>query len=419
MLHSTLSPGNMKATWNVLLLLTIAFVERTTIAAADSTPQEPIDLQQIPLIDLGPWFTEIPIQLQTNSNIQQERSFLALNKAQLEVVEKVYQACRQVGFFLIQNHGFDQSVLNDTWKASQEFFAMSTEEKILHKTNNEVEYPYGYEQSESLAKGKQLDRASDQRILLDDAVSSDSDNNNNHTDALLMMGKDLKETFSIGPNNPRSGMPPRRWVQSPNLPPTFPSAVGTYYRHMERLSLVLLEIFALALNQDRSYFEDKMDHHQSALRLAHYFPLQEPNGNWHVVRAGAHTDYGALTILAAQDHGLEVMLHDEWIPVSLLKDTFIINLGDLMQRWTNDKWISTMHRVAMPSTEAMEQRYSLAFFVNINGDAVIEPLSSCIDSTEDITTRHKYPPITAGEHLMAKHLASMGEAENSLVGDEL
>ncbi|KAG7350387.1 2OG-Fe(II) oxygenase superfamily protein [Nitzschia inconspicua] len=179
------------------------------IAAADSTPQqEPIDQQQIPLIDLGPWFTEKPIQSQTNSNIQQERSSLELNKEQLEVVEKVHQACRQVGFFLIQNHGFDQSVLNDTWKASQEFFAMSTEEKMLHKTNNEVEYPYGYEQSESLAKGKQLDRASDQRILLDDAVTSDSDNNN-HTDALLMMGKDLKETFSIGPNNPRSGMPPR------------------------------------------------------------------------------------------------------------------------------------------------------------------------------------------------------------------
>jgi isopenicillin N synthase-like dioxygenase len=113
---------------------------------------------------------------------------------------------------------------------------------------------------------------------------------------------------------------------------------------MEGLALRLLELLALALGQPVGFFEDKMDHHMSALRLIHYYPLgdaasEEPK---RVIRAGAHTDYGALTILNAGQPGLQVLRHDtenrsrtEWYSVPLVPGAFVINLGDLMQRWTN------------------------------------------------------------------------------------
>lgn len=362
----------------------------------------------VPLIDLKPW-----LMLSAKSNDEPTQDRLMMTPEQQDVVDQIHQACRTVGFFLIQNHGFDQSVMENAWKASRDFFSVSTEEKMMHKTTNEAEYPYGYEQSETLARGKQLDTGSDERI------PQEGEYYNGNSNSTVLLVQDLKETFAVGPDNPDSGMPPRRWIQSPNVSPKFPDALQSYYQHMERLSLFLLEIFALALDEDASYFKAKMDHHLSALRLAHYFPLETPKDDLHVVRAGAHTDYGALTILAAQDKGLEVLLEGKWVPVPLVKDAFIINLGDLMQRWTNDQWVSTMHRVAMPSTDALEQRYSMAYFVNVNGDAVIEPLPSCVTGDSQ-RTAIKYPPITAGDHLMAKHLASMGESHgNSLVHDEL
>jgi isopenicillin N synthase-like dioxygenase len=353
----------------------------------------------VPLIDLGPW-------LSSRSSSASKNEYLPT--VQQAVVDAIRDACQNVGFFMIKNHGFDKEVMENAWNASQEFFSLSTEEKLLHKTIHEAEYPYGYEQSETLAKGKQIDSERDDRI-----------NKNSEKDDILL--KDLKETFAIGPNKTESGMPPRRWIQTPNVPEHFQSSIEAYYHHMEQLSLILLEIFALALGEEASFFALKMGHHMSALRLAHYYPLTEPKNQVHVVRAGAHTDYGALTILAAKDRGLEVFLNNEWVPVPLISNAFIVNLGDLMQRWTNDKWISTLHRVAMPSSDALEQRYSMAFFVNVNGDTVVEPLQSCRDDNANSATN--YPPVTAGEHLMAKHLASMGNllknAGSSGASDEL
>jgi isopenicillin N synthase-like dioxygenase len=353
----------------------------------------------VPVIDLDPWVSTIG----TNGNTA------GLTKQQQQVVHDIHRACREVGFFMIRNHQFNTTVMENAWTASREFFEMDSKEKLLHKTNNESEYPYGYEQTETLVKGKLLD---------DEQVDSDDD---------FALVSDLKETFSIGPSNINSGMPPRRWIKTPNLPNTFQRALEEYYRHMERLAMTLLEIFALALDEQPNFFENKMDHHMSALRLVHYYPLQQPKFETHVVRAGAHTDYGALTILAAQNKGLEVLLRyqdhrEKWIPVPLVPGTFIINLGDLMQRWTNDRWISTHHRVAMPSTDANERRYSMAFFVNINGDTLIEPLKSCTDDEGDAAST-KYPVISAGDHLMAKHLASMGETRETVntktISDEL
>jgi isopenicillin N synthase-like dioxygenase len=264
------------------------------------------NLPVVPMIDLAPWTT-----LKNSTN-----------DSKMEVVRQIHEACQSVGFFLVTNHGLDSQFLQGGWKATQEFFELPGKEKLKHKTTNEAEYPYGFEQSEKLVKGKQLD--GDNKNLGEDYEAA----------------ADLKETFALGPENEESGMPPRRWV--PTSVSTFQQALEDYYAQMEELALNLLRIMALALEQPETFFDDKMDHHLSALRLVNYYSIDPPLNQEQVVRAGAHTDYGALTILNAQDAGLQVFLYNDddkttglWYPVPIVPGALIINLGDLMQRWTN------------------------------------------------------------------------------------
>mmetsp|Transcript_473 Transcript_473/g.1223 ORF Transcript_473/g.1223 Transcript_473/m.1223 type:complete len:135 (-) Transcript_473:507-911(-) len=124
-----------------------------------------------------------------------------------------------------------------------------------------------------------------------------------------------------------------------------------------------------------------------------------------------HTDYGSLTILRLggdSPEGLQVMgTNGEWIDVNVgEEDAFVINLGDLMARWTNDRWLSTPHRVINPPQEQAGRvaRRSIAYFCNINPDAVVDCIPTCRDQA---TGKAKYESCTAGEHLMAKHTATI------------
>lgn len=270
------------------------------------------DFPAVPIIDVGVWMSG------EASN--------QTSPSQQKVVDEILEACRTVGFFTITNHGVDQTIIQDAWSASADFFNLSEEEKLRHKASNDAEYPYGYEQKEQLSKGKALDGVAS---IADDGTPIE----------------ESKETFAIGPDSIASGMPLRRWMDTPTVP-RFQSALETYYENMEALSLRLLELFALALGQPVYYFRDKMDRHMSALRLIHYYPSEHAEQSSWVIRAGAHTDYGALTILNAGQPGLQVLRYDaqnrsrtEWYPVPTVPGALIINLGDLMQRWTNGKWI--------------------------------------------------------------------------------
>ena len=378
----------------VVLTLTRHTSSATAIERSSST---------VPIIDLSSWTTKG----KDGGTVVSISSSSQLSKDQARIVDQVRFACENIGFFMISGHGVDDTVIDEAYDGAELFFNLPTGQKLRHKTHNETEYPYGYEQSETLVKGRRID---------------DDDDGD---DDLVADMKDLKETYSIGPNNPLSGMPPRRFIDADNSTTiqTFSESIETYYQHMEELAMKLLQIFGIALDFD---FLSNMDRHMSALRVLNYYPLETPRNKQHIVRAGAHTDYGALTILSARDPGLEVFLRSndvdsstdtssgnknhtekpkrQWFPVHVVPNTLVINLGDLMQRWTNDKWVSTLHRVAMPSTNAFEQRKSIAFFCNVNGDTVIEPLQSC--RTDDDVDK-QYPPVTARQHLMAKHLASM------------
>lgn len=220
----------------------------------------------------------------------------------------------------------------------------------------------------------------------------------------------MKEMMQMGPKDEWSGMPPRRM---PSKPDGFTEAFEAYYEHANDLAQKLLRAFALALGLEEDWFDAKMDRHISALRANNY-PNQKgievPVGS---IRCSAHTDYGTVTILKSGGPGLQVSkdkANPVWHDVPFVEDSFVINLGDLMRRWTNDRWSSTLHRVVNPPADKVQiwgRRMALAFFHNLNRDAVVETIPSCVRSGETSL----YDPIIAGRFLLLKHLASNGKAD--------
>jgi isopenicillin N synthase-like dioxygenase len=228
--------------------------------------------------------------------------------------------------------------------------------------------------------------------------------------------KDLRESLFLGPLDDHSAdyahIPAARTAYAPNLIPTEPpgidAALTAMYRAFERLAADLLRIFAVALEMPEGHFAPLIDTHFSILSLHHYPALTEPPLPGQL-RTGEHTDYGALTILATTEArgGLEARRADgAWLPVQPGPGELVVNLGDMMQRWTNDRWVSTMHRVAVPDdlNDAMSRRMSIGYFMHPNFDAEIACIPTCLGEGE----APKYAPITAGGHIRAKIEASHG-----------
>jgi len=297
---------------------------------------------------------------------------------------QIDEACREVGFFAITGHGVPQGVIDAAWSVSTRFFDRPLQEKL--SVRGRVDYPYGYTQmsSESLAASGGEEAATD-----------------------------LNESFSLSP-------PPRPEVADlggfvldhrvwPNRPEEFEEAWTEYYHHMERLAARLMRLCAAALGISESFFDDKIDRHLSALRALNY-PAQATPPPPGQIRAGAHTDYGTITILlpGQATGGLQVLANDgSWLAVPHIPDGFIINLGDLMAMWTNDRWRSTLHRVVNPDTNVAgsERRQSMAFFHQPNWDAEIACLPNC--ASEDNPPR--YLATRSGPWLRAKVEASRHE----------
>jgi len=394
------------------------------ICAASAASSEPSNVATaIPVIDIGPLLSPPRSSASSHDDDDDEDSS---RKGRDDVVRRMGEACRDVGFFAVTNHGISTVAVDAAWDAAGRFFDSPPESKEA-VTDSGDDYPYGYERSERLEAGKRTGGEVPEEAAECEAPLPPPP------------PVDLKETFSLGPpDGSGSGMPSRRFPPDPaDLGP----ALIKYYEAMEALAAVLLRAFASALNLDEGWFEPLTDRHASALRCVNYPALPpdegDPDGDGDGdggqergaqrvrVRAGAHTDYGALTILRSGGPGLQVARdravapidetrddndddddEPQWVDAPDLPDAFIVNIGDLMQRWTNDEWRSTLHRVVAPggAGRTAERRRSMAFFVNVNNDAVVEPLGTCVG--EDRPAR--YPPVRAGEYLMRKHLASMG-----------
>ncbi len=217
---------------------------------------------------------------------------------------------------------------------------------------------------------------------------------------------DLFEAFNLGPDDvdPASAHASTPFFAA-NIWPTEPAslrpALVSYFSEIRALAHRLTDLFAQALSLPVGFFEPFTDHSTDTLRVNHYERLQtenEPRPDQ--LGMGAHTDYGIVTVLFAdQVPGLQLLSAlGSWQDVQPEPGCFLINLGDLTAQWTNDRWRSTLHRVLPPPVGST--RRSVAFFHDGNYDAMIECLPTCTSSERPA----KYAPIRAGEHLMAKLL---------------
>ena len=169
-----------------------------------------------------------------------------------------------------------------------------------------------------------------------------------------------------------------------------------YFDAVWMLGRRLHSAFATDIGIAKDFFEDKLDRPLATLRLLHY-PARPAEPDAGQLGAGEHTDYGCVTLLATDEvGGLEVCTRaGEWVAAPYVPNTFICNIGDCLMRWTNDTYVSTPHRVVSP---AGRERYSIAFFLDPNPDAVIECLPGC--DTADNPSR--YDAIRGDDYLASR-----------------
>jgi isopenicillin N synthase-like dioxygenase len=316
--------------------------------------------QVIPVIDIAPWFSG-------------DRS------ARASLASAVDAACKEWGFLIVSGHGIDRELLAQTAAAARSFFARPLSEKLACEATTGRR---GYHRFASGANARTIGQ---------------------------QLPSDLRESFRMGPEPENAA-----YFQSPGAARFFASNVWPdepanmralwerYYAELDGLSRQLMSIFAHALGLPDAYFDDKIDHAVNQLVAQHYPALDEvplPGQ----LRNGEHTDFGSITLLLTEDRpgGLQILgTDDRWYDVKPVPGTFIVNLGDMLSNWTNDRRRSTMHRVANPPHDAGDtsDRLSLVFFHQPNYEAVIE----CIPSCKDDAIPAKYEPITAGDYFAMK-----------------
>jgi isopenicillin N synthase-like dioxygenase len=289
------------------------------------------------------------------------------------IASQIGRACRDVGFFYVRNHGVPDALLSGIFSSAQAFFAASPAAKdelaIVRSPHNR-----GYV---GLA-----------------------------TESLNLAQADLKEAFNVGLDLSASDPDvvagkPFRGVNLWPATPGFRDTVLAYYDAMWRLGVELHLAIAADLGLQPGYFADKFDRPMATLRLLHYPPRLARTGE--LAGAGEHTDYGSLTILLNDTAGgLEVRRRDgAWVEAPPIPGAFICNIGDCLMRWSNDTYVSTPHRVTSPPGR---ERYSVAFFLDPNPDALIECLPGCSTPGQP----PKYPPILAADYLRQRLVATYG-----------
>ena len=297
------------------------------------------------------------------------------------VADRVAAACRDIGFLVISGHGIARATLEDTFARSFAFFDQPAEEKARWRPTGPAKQR-GYH---GIATRSLAATLGQQTPL------------------------DLRESVFLGPVDDHSAhyarLPAAATAYAPNILPDRPAGTAEaftgIYRAYERLSLDLLRVFAVALDLPEEHFTPLMGRHFSILGVHHYPALATPPEPGQL-RAGAHTDFGAMTILAMTEGrgGLEAQTPDgRWLPLLPKPGELVVNLGDMMQRWTNDRWVSTLHRVVVPDIgDTGSRRLSIGYFVHPDFDAGIRCIPTCLAPGET----PKHPPITAGEHIAEK-----------------
>lgn len=268
-----------------------------------------------------------------------------------ELARLIAHACRTVGFFVIRDHRVPEGIITRMLDAVEWFFGLPLAEKLALVGDPADPLQRGYIPLPQLQGG--------------------------------LIEPDLHEVFIYNRfGDPGTVLPdgaePR--LRLPNRMPDsaeFGAAVRGYYRELERLAMDVMRLFARALALPESWFDDKFDNHTTGL-AANYYPPPGVAARNGPLRKAAHSDWGTLTVLYQDENaGLQVLdPRGDWHDVPPRPGSFVVNIGELMTRWTNNRWSSTVHRVVSPD-DAGRARYSLPFFHQPNCDAIIACIPTC------------------------------------------
>ena len=315
--------------------------------------------EAIPIIDIDPLV--IP-----NDN----------SKSLQKTVNEIRDACKNVGFFYIKNHQIPKDHLNALIPLVQEFFNLPLEEKMkIHISKSDIFRGY-------TPLGKEL---TDEKYDWHECVDFGLDLEPSHPE--VIEGKQL-----VGPN---------QWPENQH---NFRKVLEKHWDLMIILGRIITEGLAMSLGLSKKYFSPFMSKSHSYMRISNYPPYEKKQEENIGDGIGAHIDYGFLTILLQNNiGGLEIKnFNNEWIKAPIIPGTFLINIGHMIQRWTNDYYKATIHRVIPPKNKT---RCSLPFFFEPNFDTVVFPLDEFCSKNNP----PRYEPFHFGDYLESKFTTSYSD----------
>ena len=283
--------------------------------------------------------------------------------------QDIGKAFNETGFVTIANHGLSPELIDELYKVVKNFFDLPSDIK------EKYEFPELAGQRGYTTKGKE--KAKD---------SKTPDLKEFWQRGQTIVGEEYSKTDF--PDNPAVAELPR-----------FNEITAEIYKKLEDAGRNLLKAIAVYLDLEEDYFEKYVINGNSILRAIHYFPIENPEAiSPDAVRAGAHEDINLITLLiGASADGLEVLTKDgEWFPIKAKGEDIVVNVGDMLQRLTNNKLKSTTHRVVNPPKELMKtSRYSVPFFLHPKSSMSLACLDTCISEAYP----KAYPDYTAGQYL--------------------
>ena len=312
-----------------------------------SIPSRSVDpFHALPVVDVSALYGSDPLRIE-------------------QTVSALRRAASDVGFLYVTNHGVSAQRISDLEHVAQEFFALparTKEEYYIGRSSNHRGYvPPGEE-------------------------------------VFYSQTRDTKEAFDLSRELPEADYGAAGRFLGPNVwpreVPRFRQVVSAYYESVFDLGHKLLAAFAQALELPASYFDRYLQRPTSQLRLIHYEPTVVGENTTGI---GAHTDYECLTLLHATSPGLQVINGaGQWVEAPPLPGAFVVNIGDLLEVWSNGVFVSTSHRVlSVPAP-----RYSFPLFFTVDYETEVEPLPHLSRDGK------RYPPVIAGEHLLAQTMQS-------------
>lgn len=326
------------------------------------TTRQPSDFQSIPAVDIAPLFSN-------------DRS------ARAAVAEELARAARDVGFFYVVNHGISQDTQNALFEQTKRFFDLPLDEKMRYyigKSNNHRGYVPAGEEAPDPSKA------------------------------------DAKEAFDLSYELPQShpeveaGTP----MTGPNVWPDldgFAADVYGYYQAVFSVGQALMRGLSLALGLDEDHLLKSVTEPPSQLRLIHY--PYDPNAK-DTQGIGAHTDYECFTLLRPTAPGLEVMNGaGEWIDVPYREDALVVNIGDMLEIWTNGEFVATSHRVR----KVKQERYSFPLFFAVDYHTTVAPLPQLVERDGQAN----YEALDAGDHLWAQTIQTFNYLKDKRANGEI